>query len=265
MAYLVRIFKLCRKTAPLTWLNLLFAATLAQGADNQANIRFNRDIRPILSQNCFACHGPDDNAREADLRLDIKEGLFGPVSDGVVISASTVRNHISSILLKRIKSSDPDLRMPPVDSGKKLSAEQIEVLERWIASGAEWQGHWSYIPPTRPDVPEVEAIPPAIIQNDIDRFMQAKLREQQLKPSAAADRVTLIRGDIFDPAIKIGEASVVTLYLLQSLNEKLMPRLKGELKKGSRVVSHAFSMGPSWPAEKSEQVDGTMVYFWTIQ
>jgi cyclopropane fatty-acyl-phospholipid synthase-like methyltransferase len=97
---------------------------------------------------------------------------------------------------------------------------------------------------------------------DPERIKEAT---EKVRAAGVQDRVTLIRGDIFDPAIKIGEASVVTLYLLQSLNEKLMPRLKGELKKGSRVVSHAFSMGPAWPAEKSEQVDGTMVYFWTIQ
>ena len=88
----------------------------------------------------------------------------------------------------------------------------------------------------------------------------AKVRE-----AGVQDRVTLIRGDIFDPAIKISEASVVTLYLLQSLNEKLAPRLRKELKPGSRVVSHAFSMGESWPAEQSEQVDYTNVYLWTIK
>jgi cyclopropane fatty-acyl-phospholipid synthase-like methyltransferase len=96
---------------------------------------------------------------------------------------------------------------------------------------------------------------------DPDRIKEAT---EKVRAAGVQDRVTLIRGDIFDPAIKIGDASVVTLYLLQSLNEKLAPRLKSELKKGSRVVSHAFTMGTTWPAEKSEQVDGTMVYFWTI-
>jgi precorrin-6B methylase 2 len=86
-----------------------------------------------------------------------------------------------------------------------------------------------------------------------------------VRAAGVQDRVTLIRGDIFDPAIKIGDASVVTLYLLQSLNEKLAPRLKGELKSGARVVSHAFSMGNSWPADAVAQVDGTVVYFWTVR
>jgi cyclopropane fatty-acyl-phospholipid synthase-like methyltransferase len=97
---------------------------------------------------------------------------------------------------------------------------------------------------------------------DPERIKEAT---EKVRAAGVQDRVTLIRGDIFDPAIKIGEASVVTLYLLQSLNEKLAPRLKSELAKGSRVVSHAFSMGADWPAEKDEQVDGTTVYFWTIK
>jgi cyclopropane fatty-acyl-phospholipid synthase-like methyltransferase len=86
-----------------------------------------------------------------------------------------------------------------------------------------------------------------------------------VRNAGVQDRVTLIRGDIFDPSIKIGDATVVTLYLLQRLNEQLMPRLKDELRPGSRVVSHAFSMGPTWPADRTEQVDGTIIHLWTIK
>lgn len=86
-----------------------------------------------------------------------------------------------------------------------------------------------------------------------------------VRAAGVQNRVTLIRGDIFDPAIKIGDASVVTLYLRQPLNEKLAPRLKGELKSGARVVSHAFSMGNGWPPDAVQQVDGTVVYFWTVR
>src|SRR5262245_22708033 len=99
---------------------------------------------------------------------------------------------------------------------------------------------------------------------DIDP-QRIKEATENVRKAGVQDRVTLIRGDIFDPAIKIGEASVVTLYLLPSLNEKLMPRLKAELKPGSRIVSHAFTMGDSWPAEKTQEVDGTTVYFWTVK
>jgi predicted RNA methylase len=103
-----------------------------------------------------------------------------------------------------------------------------------------------------------------VVGVDIDP-VRIKEATENVRRAGVQDRVTLIRGDIFDPAIKISEASVVTLYLLPSLNEKLMPRLKGELKAGSRIVSHAFSMGASWPAEKEEQVDGTTIYYWTIK
>ncbi|MEQ1910183.1 MAG: class I SAM-dependent methyltransferase [Vicinamibacterales bacterium] len=96
---------------------------------------------------------------------------------------------------------------------------------------------------------------------DPDRIAEATAK---VRAARVQDRVTLIRGDIFDPAIKIGDATVVTLYLLQSLNEKLAPRLKSELKRGSRVVSHTFAMGAGWPPEKTEQVDGAMVHLWTI-
>lgn len=86
-----------------------------------------------------------------------------------------------------------------------------------------------------------------------------------VRNAGVQDRVTLIRGDIFDPALKINEATVVTLYLLQRLNEKLMPRLKDELRPGSRVVSHAFSMGPTWLPDQTQQADGTNIYLWTIK
>ena len=103
-----------------------------------------------------------------------------------------------------------------------------------------------------------------VVGVDIDP-QRIKEATENVRKAGVQDRVTLIRGDIFDPAIKIGEASVVTLYLLPSLNQKLMPRLKGELKAGTRIVSHAFSMGDSWPAEKEETADGTTIYLWTIK
>jgi cyclopropane fatty-acyl-phospholipid synthase-like methyltransferase len=103
-----------------------------------------------------------------------------------------------------------------------------------------------------------------VVGVDIDP-QRIKEATENVRKAGVQDRVTLIRGDIFDPAIKIGEATVVTLYLLPSLNQKLMPRLKAELKPGTRVVSHAFSMGEDWPAEREEQADGTTIYMWTIK
>jgi ribosomal protein L11 methylase PrmA len=102
-----------------------------------------------------------------------------------------------------------------------------------------------------------------VVGVDIDP-QRIKEATENVRAAGVQDRVTLIRGDIFDPALKIQEASVVTLYLLQSLNEKLMPRLKAELKPGTRVVSHAFSMGESWPPDQTEIADGTRIHLWRI-
>jgi precorrin-6B methylase 2 len=103
-----------------------------------------------------------------------------------------------------------------------------------------------------------------VVGVDIDP-QRIKEATENVRAAGVQDRVTLIRGDIFDPAIRIQEASVVTLYLLQSLNEKLMPRLKAELKPGSRVVSHAFSMGDSWPPDQTEIADGTRIHLWRVK
>lgn len=103
-----------------------------------------------------------------------------------------------------------------------------------------------------------------VVGVDIDP-QRIKEATEAVRAAGVQDRVTLIRGDIFDPAIEIGDASVVTLYLLQSLNEKLMPRLKAELKPGSRVVSHAFSMGDSWPPDQTEMADGTRIHLWRVK
>ena len=144
-------------------------------------IDFNRDVRPILSENCFACHGFDAPARKADLRLDTQEGIAAAVK-----GAKTQDD-----LLKRVGSSDPDERMPPPESGKTLTERQKAVLARWVEQGAQYKGHWSYIKPTRPAVPAVEQA--GFTRNPVDRFVLAKLREQNHAPSAEADRVTLIR------------------------------------------------------------------------
>jgi mono/diheme cytochrome c family protein len=174
---------------------VMSAALASAAAPERGAIQFNRDVRPILSQNCFKCHGPDNDAREADLRLDVKEGLFGAVSSGIAVVPGKAEQ---SAVVTRLKASDPDLRMPPLDSGKKLTAAEIELIERWVASGAEWQGHWAYIPPIRPDIPSAEPMPSGTARNEIDRLVQAELSSQGLKPSVEADRVTLLRRLSFD-------------------------------------------------------------------
>jgi len=157
-------------------------------------IDFNRDIRPILSDTCFACHGPDSEARETDLRFDRKESAFGELSDGGF--AIVPGNSADSQLIERITSDDDALRMPPEDSNKKLTADQIKLLKQWIDAGAEWDKHWALVPPHRSQPPTVSK--PDWPRNAIDQFILARLDAEGLSPSPQADRVTLIRRLSFD-------------------------------------------------------------------
>jgi hypothetical protein len=164
----------------------VFAASVRADIPVPDKIDFNRDVRPILSENCFACHGFDANKREADLRLDTRDGVAAAVK-----GSKTQDN-----LAKRISSADPDEMMPPPDSGKTLTAHQKAILARWVEQGAEYKGHWSYLKPARPTVPDVDQ--PGFVRNPVDKFVLAKLKEHNFTPSPEADRVTLIRRLSFD-------------------------------------------------------------------
>ena len=118
---------------------------VASIAQEPQAIEFNRDIRPILSENCFYCHGPDPQHRQADLRLDDRQAALEA-------SAIIPGNPSDSQLARRINSEDPELLMPPADSNKKLTQDQKALLQRWIAQGANFQTHWAYSPPTRPSI-----------------------------------------------------------------------------------------------------------------
>ncbi|MFI5379553.1 MAG: DUF1553 domain-containing protein [Tepidisphaerales bacterium] len=165
------------------------ASTLAAAAATpQPKIVFNRDIRPILSQNCFACHGFDKNKRKADLRLDTREGMFRN-NDGV---RPVVPGKLGeSEMYRRVTADDPEDHMPPPASGKKLAAHEVELIRRWIEQGADYQGHWAYAPTTRPVAPAVER--PGFVRGDIDRFILARLQQEKLDPSAEADPRALVR------------------------------------------------------------------------
>ena len=156
-------------------------------------VDFNRDVRPILSDNCYACHGPDDKARKADLRLDTKEGLFSEIDGKRVVAPGKSGE---SELIARIAHEDSTERMPPGKSGKKLTGAQIETLKKWVEQGAVWKTHWAYEPVKKPQVPVLPAGKDA--RNEIDRFVLAKLAEAGLESAKEADRVTLIRRLSFD-------------------------------------------------------------------
>jgi hypothetical protein len=148
-----------------------------------AKVEFNRDVRPILSDNCFHCHGPDQNAREAELRLDIRDEAVKEAASGA--TPIVAGNAAASELVRRILSKDADERMPPPNSHKKLTSRQKLILQRWVEQGADYQLHWSFEPPVKPEVPAD--------QNGIDFLVRKRLGEIGLKPSPEADRRTLIR------------------------------------------------------------------------
>ncbi|MGE0760183.1 MAG: DUF1549 domain-containing protein, partial [Pirellulaceae bacterium] len=179
------------------WLPVVLGLPLftcwAPAADLNSTVDFNRDIRPLLSNHCFACHGPDKNKREADLRLDTREGLLG--AEGMS-GAVTPGRPDDSELVRRVESTDADTRMPPREFGKDLAPAQIELLRRWIAQGASWQGHWSFQPITRPTPPEVAD--QAQVATPVDRFVLSQLAQRGWSPSVEADRTTLLRRLNFD-------------------------------------------------------------------
>lgn len=170
---------------------IVLSAVTAPGDDQP--IDFGRDIRPILSDKCFFCHGPDPAHREADLRLDWKEGIL---ADRGGYAAVVPGKPDESELIARITADDESLKMPPVESGKSLTAEEVELLRRWIEQGAEWEGHWAYEPLVRPAVPAAKDA--SWPRQPIDRFILARLDQEELTPSHDTDRVTLIRRLSFD-------------------------------------------------------------------
>ncbi|MDZ4755739.1 MAG: PSD1 and planctomycete cytochrome C domain-containing protein, partial [Phycisphaerae bacterium] len=174
------------------WLpTVLIAFTLGARAGAEPP-RYGRDIRPILSDRCFQCHGPDAGMRMADLRLDVREEATRVRADGsaaIVPGAAT-----ESELWRRITSSDPKVAMPPADSHKKIiSDEERESIQRWIDAGAEYEPHWAFTPPARPPLPEVPSGQESFVKNAIDRFVLATLHEAAIAPSPEADRMTLAR------------------------------------------------------------------------
>lgn len=151
---------------------------------------FTEQVRPILSRNCFKCHGPDDKARKSGLRLDLRDGAISPAKSG---NPAIVPNKIGeSELITRIFSTDADEVMPPPSSKFELTAEQKDILKRWIQAGAAYQQHWAFVKPVQAPLPAVQLYGKTI-SNPIDAFIVAKLREKDLKLSPPADPVTLVR------------------------------------------------------------------------
>jgi mono/diheme cytochrome c family protein len=169
-----------------------FAASACGGSPA---VNYDRDIRPVLADNCYKCHGPDEKDREAGLRLDLREVATKPLESGE--TAIVPGKPDESELIARINSTDDDQRMPPPKSNKRLTDAQRDLLKRWTAEGAKFDRHWAYLRPQRAAPPPVEAVGDWT-RNPIDSFILARLRQEKLSPSPQADKTTLIRRLSFD-------------------------------------------------------------------
>jgi mono/diheme cytochrome c family protein len=198
-------------------------------------LSYNRDIRPILSDNCFGCHGPDAHDRKAGLRLDAPQPDKPATDSG--LAAIVHGKPDESELISRILADGPDVVMPPPESNKTLSAAQKKTLRQWITEGAAYEPHWAYLAPVRPDVQAVKNT--AWPKNDIDRFILARLEKEGLAPSPEADRSTLVRRLSFDLtglSPSRAEAEAFLADTSADAYEKLVDRLLASPHYGERMA-----------------------------
>jgi hypothetical protein len=212
---------------------LFSSASIARGAA----VNFNRDVRPIFSEHCYACHGPDEGKRKAGLRFDREEEAFKELKSGehAIIAGDLEK----SALVKRINTSDQDDIMPPVKHGKPLSKDQIATLTRWVKEGAKWQKHWAFVPPEQPELPKVSDAGWA--KNGIDHFIEEKLDKSGLKPNAEADKTTLLRRVSFDLTGLPPTIEEVDAFLADGTDnayEKVVERLLSSPHYGERMAQN---------------------------
>lgn len=213
---------------------LLCHAAVAETTDR---VDFNSQIRPILSDNCFFCHGPDATHREGGLRLDQKEAAFGEGDSGLV--AIVPGKPEESEVLQRILETDLDLLMPKPESGKHLNSQEIELLKKWIEQGAEWEDHWAYRTPTETNRPVVHNKKWPL--NDADQYILARLDKEAITPAQDADPITLVRRLHVDLTGLPPEPEVVDEFLKSNQSdgyEKLVDRLLASPHFGERMAMY---------------------------
>ncbi|MEX2594176.1 MAG: DUF1553 domain-containing protein [Anditalea sp.] len=201
-------------------------------------IDFNYHIKPILSDNCFTCHGPDENKIEANLRLDLEERALAAIGEHKDHYAIVPGNTNKSEVYKRITSTDPEMMMPPPESNLKLSEQEVALITRWIEQGAAYKPHWAFIIPEKPKVPQVENT--ASANNEIDHFTLAKMEEKGFKPSEKASKEILIRRVSFDLTGLPPSVEEVDAFLNDNspdAYEKLIDRLLESPQYGERIAS----------------------------
>ena len=195
-------------------------------------LSYNEHIRPILVENCFSCHGADSASRQADLRLDRRDDA---IEHGVIVPGEPD----STAILDRVYSDDPEMVMPPPETKKTLSAKQKELLVRWVREGAEYEPHWSFMPPSRPALPEVQRTD--WVRNPIDRFILSRLETEGLTPAAEADRRTLARRVAFDLTGLPPDPALVEAFVLDphaDAYERLVDTLLASLEWGEHRGRH---------------------------
>lgn len=170
-------------------ISLVVVCVFFRSVDAGEDIRFSTQIRPILSDKCFHCHGPDAEKRSAGLRLDDETSVTAPLASGA--TAIVPGNLTASAIIERITSSDPDLRMPPVDAGKQLTEAEVGLLKRWVEAGAKWGQHWAFEPIVRPHPPARVAGQAAT--NEVDNFLHARLQAVGMSANAEAEKIPLLR------------------------------------------------------------------------
>ena len=221
-----------------------------------APVDFNRDVRPILSENCFYCHGQDPNKREADLRLDVRDAALK-------LKAFVPGNADASELIKRIHTDDRDDLMPPPKSNRRLSPAQKETLKRWISEGANYSQHWAYVPPARPQAPVVKN--PAWARNAIDAFVLGKLDAAGLQPSPEASRQTLMRRlslDLVGLPPKPEEVDAFLVDASPDAYEKVVERLLASPHYGERMSLPWLDAARYADSNGFQQDGDTHQYFW---
>ena len=207
------------------------STTNRSAGDNHVAVDFNRDIRPIMSDKCFFCHGPDPEHREVELRLDVE----AEAKDFAIVEGKPDE----SAFFLRITSGDPEERMPPAKSGKKLTKKEIDLLQRWIDQGAPYEPYWAYQPPRRHEPPEVKN--GSWSRQWIDRFIVARLEAEGLQPARDADRVTLLRRLSFDlnglpPTPE--EVALFVKHTEPNAYEKVVDRLLASERFGERMAMY---------------------------
>lgn len=214
----------------------LCAVFLVRGViASEDRVDFSRDVLPLLSDNCFRCHGPDEAMRESGLRLDRRESALAVLESGhaAVVSGSTDRSE----MFQRIVTTDVDLKMPPPESGRTLSDAQVNIIRRWIEQGAEWSVHWAFRPPENTPVPG--PVEDWITKTPVDNFIHARLKSAGLRPEMPADRETLIRRVTLDLTGLPPTISEVDRFLADDSEEaweRVVDRLLGSQKYGEHMA-----------------------------